>query len=101
MFYCDFPFGSQPQYMHNSLSSCVLRDTARAFNSTRATAPAPWSTTDLIHLLSLGPPLTILELLNSMCTCKLGDPVPSMRDSMAFAGEFALEGEVLVIEAGG
>lgn len=99
MFYNDFPFGAQPHYMHAELSSCVLREHASIFDASRSTSKSPWTSTDLTKLLSTHPVLTVLDILMAMCRCAAGRPIRSLVDRIAFASEFALEGEILVIEA--
>jgi hypothetical protein len=99
IFYCDYPFGAQPTCMPDELSSCVWHDDAAAYDAIRPGNPTPWSNKNLTDLLSQKPVMTIMHVLAAVCGCTAGSPIPNLRDAEAFAGEFGLEGHVVVIDA--
>ena len=101
MFYCDLPFGQQPQYMKNEVSSCVWHDNAVQFDSTRSGARPPWTRADLVQLLQLGN-IDISGVLKSLCSCSVGKPIPAPRaGAEAMISDFHLSGHVLFVRAEG
>jgi hypothetical protein len=100
MFYCDFPFGMQPSYMLDEVSSCLWRDDALLFDAGRQNAPNVWTQTDLVSMLTQNVKLGIDNILEIITRCGAGTPIKDM-DGRTVVGEFALEGHILIITAQG
>ena len=83
MFYCEYPFGKQPKYFPSEGSACSWH--AEAFSGTmaRPDLTAPWTDQDLKALLE-GRVLGIAEIIEAICMCKAGKPLPNGNYRAAF-----------------
>ena len=75
MFYCEYPFGSQPAFMRNEGSVCVWHDDAYSYSLSRPSHLDPWTDNELRELLEVNS-LSISEVFEAMCTCIQGKPLP-------------------------
>lgn len=98
MFYNEYPFGTQPDPLHEYLSSCVWHSDAVSFNEERASATDRWTTGDLRSLIK-GDGCTIVEILQSLGLCLEGVPLALDGTTEGVAGELGIEGPVLRIDA--
>lgn len=95
MFYCEYDFYKQPSYMKDVASTCVWHHDALNFKNSRSHPDNIWSQADLKGMLKTGN-YTIAEIISDVCSCKEGQAI-STGDSIDFAYEFQLTGEILVI----
>jgi hypothetical protein len=95
MFYCEYPFGSQPSFMQNEGSACVWHDDAYSFSSSRPSNDDPWNDDELKALLE-SHCLSIAEVIEAMCTCTQGKPIPKGRYEKAF-GDMGAPHSALII----
>lgn len=96
MFYCELPFGKQPAYMQNEVSSCVWHEDAVAFDAARATPKQVWSPSDLVGLLN-AVNHQIDHILREVCNCSRGKAQQLFGEVPAIAREFSIFGPVLHI----
>lgn len=95
MFYCEYPFGRQPLFMPDEGSACVWHGHAYSFSSSRTSNIDPWTDDELkalleSHVLSIG------EVIEAMCNCTQGKPVPNGRYEKAF-GDMGAPHSALII----
>lgn len=95
MFYCEYPFGRQPLFMPDEGSACVWHDHAYSFSSSRPSNIDPWTDDELkalleSHVLSIG------GMIEAMCNCTQGKPVPNGRYEKAF-GDMGAPYSALII----
>lgn len=95
MFYCEYPFFSQPHYMNDDVSSCVWHTEAASYDAGRLGSPGPWSIGELASMLTKHG-TNIADVLQSVCECKKGKAL-RMTGLDAVAQEFGIAGEVLYI----
>jgi hypothetical protein len=100
MFYCELPFGTQPQYMQNEGSSCVWHEGAVAFEAKRTTPNKIWSSSDLVGLLQAGN-YPIEDILRGVCNCVQGtaNRYAGEIQILDIAREFSIFGHVLHVAA--
>jgi hypothetical protein len=97
MFYCDYPFTQQPQYMLDDVSSCIWHKDAYSFDQSRGTQQ-PWKNADLITMLQKGNH-GIDYILNEVCMCNQGTQINITGTGDNIARQFELEGYILQIQA--
>jgi hypothetical protein len=98
MFYCELPFGKQPTFMQNEVSSCVWHEDAVKYDNSRKTPKQVWNHRDIVGLLNAGNH-SIDHMLREVCICSRGKPSKSFGDVPAIAREFSLYGSLLHISA--
>lgn len=98
MFYCEMPYGTQPPYMQNEVSSCVWHDDAVIFENGRSSSKQVWSSSDLVALLTAGNH-PIDHILREVCNCSRGKPQRCFGDVPTIAKEFSIYGQILHIAA--
>ncbi|TCT22213.1 hypothetical protein [Thiobaca trueperi] len=95
MFYCEFPFGKQPKDFPPEGSACVWHSDAYSATLARPDPKAPWTDQELKFLLE-GRTLTIADVIESICNCSQGSPLPNDNYRAAF-GDVAPPHSALVI----
>ncbi|WP_374580360.1 hypothetical protein [Pseudoduganella sp.] len=95
MFYCEYPFHKQPAYFPPEGSACAWHDAAYAATIGRPDKTSPWSDQELKNLLE-GQSLTIADVIEAICICKKGTPLPNGNYLKAF-GDGGAPHEALVI----
>lgn len=96
MFYCEYPFNTQPSHMQGEGSSCVWHHDAINYKNARANPDAIWIHADLDGLLQKGN-LSIAEILIEVCSCNQGTPI-AKGDASNTIQEFRMSGNILVLE---
>jgi hypothetical protein len=84
MFYCEYPFRRQPKYFPPEGSACAWHEDAYTATMERPDTKAPWSDQDLKALLEVQV-LTIADVIEAICTCKKGVPIPNGNYHKAFS----------------
>lgn len=97
MFYCEYPFGSEPAYLDEFGSSCVWQEEAEVFRTNRPHPDAVWSQQELQRLLHSNRK-GISAVINEFGLCKKGQPIP-MIDPVGIGREFRLPQKLLAITA--
>ncbi len=88
MFYCEFPITLQPSYMPPSGSACIWHDDAYNFVLNRGLKSLPWSSAELTGLLQQQQkPLTISDVISTICECSQGEIMPIGEELNAFGDE--------------
>lgn len=98
MFYCEFPFGEQPDFMADYGSTCVWHDEAVSHNLRRENTENIWSSNDLKKMFANGYH-TIDTILRDVCLCEKGRLLPDILPESISDFLLPLQGEVLRIEA--
>lgn len=98
MFYCEDDFKKQPPCMNSSGSSCVWHADAAKYDATRPTAPKVWSRSELVGLLK-GGVHSIEHIVEQVCQCNEGLPLPLKGDEAVAGWDFHLPSNILVIKA--
>lgn len=96
IFYCEYPFGKQPSYMKDRVSSCIWHDEAFLFKNNRMSPDKVWNRADLESLLKKGN-IKIGEVMEQICQCQKGSPI-SMDNYESIATEFRLPANILHID---
>jgi hypothetical protein len=99
MFYCEFDFRQQPQFMKDEVSSCVWHKDAIRYEKARTVPASIWTQKTLTGLLSKHC-LDIQEILTAVCCCDTGTAISMPANPEVVAAEFKLEGPILFIQAG-
>jgi hypothetical protein len=97
MFYCEYLFEQQPDFMQDFGSSCVWHDDAYGFKNHRARPDDIWTQRELSVMLdrrSAG----IGRVMHEFGSCRNGRPI-RMIDPRSIAGEFRLPPRLLAISA--
>lgn len=95
MFYCEFPFGKQPNNFPDKGSACVWHADALAATLARPDTKTPWSDYELDSLLE-GKSLSIAEIIKEICICNQGVPLEIGNYRTAF-GDIGLPHKALII----
>lgn len=95
MFYCEYPFGSQPSFMPNEGSACVWHDHAYRYSSSRPSNTAPWTDDELKELLETHV-LSIGDVIEAICNCTQGILISKGRYEKAF-GDVGAPHSALII----
>lgn len=95
MFYCEYPFGAQPSHFPNEGSACAWHSDAFAATNSRPSPLSPWTDADLKSLLE-GRVLTIADVIEQICLCQKGRPLPAGNYKSAF-GDIGPPHSALVI----
>lgn len=96
MFYCEYPFHKQPNYLKDDGSSCTWHDSTLAFDLLRSTAKHIWTRAELDAFLKKGN-ISVSDVLASVCQCSHGEPIKMWDGVEALAQEFGIGGDVLHI----
>jgi hypothetical protein len=75
MFYCEFPYFTQPGFMPDEVSACVWHDPAHAVTQARPSKTVPWTDTELTGLLSSNL-IEIGDAIRAACECSIGLAIP-------------------------
>jgi hypothetical protein len=97
MFYVEFPFTEQPNFLFDYNSSCLWHDDAVAFRNQRATPDAIWTQNDCEDLLKKSSH-NIGFILGTVAACSKGQSI-AMIEPGAIIRELHLEGNILAIRA--
>lgn len=97
MFYCEFPFRTQPSFFNHYGSSCVWHDDADTFKSKRTTPTQIWTQGELAQLLQ-NRARSIAAIIRAFTSCHEGTPI-GMADPEGIGREFRLPRQVLAIRA--
>ncbi len=76
MFYCEYPFGEQPDHFPDEGSACAWHADAFSAALARPDPTSPWTDADLKSLLE-GKILTIADVITEICLCRRGKPLPA------------------------
>ncbi|MGE6322724.1 hypothetical protein ACQKEF_21045 [Pseudomonas oryzihabitans] len=95
MFYCEYPFKDQPSFMPDYVSACVWHDDAFNFSLSRTRSVQPWNDEELKTLLETCT-VTIAEIIEEICCCHRGVPVPKGSEKKLF-GDLGLPYSALII----
>ncbi len=96
MFYCEYPFGKQPSYLQDRVSTCLWHANVIAFDKGRKSAPGVWTHPDLKTMLTAGTN-TIADIVQEVCLCNAGEPMYFPSDAVSIAREFNAAPNVLHI----
>lgn len=95
MFYCEFPFSSQPKFMPDFGSACVWHDDAYSYSAARSSNNVPWTDSELTSLLKART-LTISDVIEAMCMCTRGQKLALGEYKKAF-GDSGMPFSALII----
>lgn len=95
MFYSEHPFGKQPTYFPSEGSACVWHEDAYAATIARPNPKTPWTDLELKGLLE-GRVMTIADVIQAICHCHKGKPLPNGNHRAAF-GDVDMPHTALVI----
>ena len=95
MFYCEYPFGKEPNIFPKYGSACVWHSDALAASLARPDPYSPWSDHELDFLLEERL-LNIAEIIYEICICKQGTKLPVGNYKAAF-GDVGAPHSALVI----
>lgn len=95
MFYCEAPFLTQSAHFPDYGSACVWHDAAYSATMARSSSKSPWTDADLGALLK-GNHRSIGEIIEGICSCKVGEPMPVDGYTSAF-GKVQAPYQALVI----
>lgn len=95
MFYCEYPFRSQPSYMPDYGSACVWHYDAISFTRSRSSYPDPWRDKELQALLETSS-VTIVDVIDAICNCYEGVLVAKGSEKELF-GDLGLPCSALII----
>lgn len=95
MFYCEYNFNEQPDYMHDEVSSCIWHQTALSFKDNRPSPNGIWNRSDLVDLLHQDH-LTIKNIILNICSNPSYQTI-NVTDIDSLTSNFHLSGEILLI----
>jgi hypothetical protein len=97
MIYCEYAFGTQPNFLENEGSSCIWHDDAERFRVKHKTSGLLWTQDDLRDLLTTNRQ-NLKRVIRDFGQCKKGRALAKM-DVRALVTEFQLPANVLSITA--
>ncbi|WP_267400506.1 hypothetical protein [Pseudomonas sp. GM_Psu_2] len=100
MFYSEYPYFAQPSCMPDEVSACVWHDDAYRFMRANVRSSITWNNSHLISLLEAVGPLTIGDVMQSMCACTHGRKFV-ISEYNALTDELAVASHALVITYSG
>jgi hypothetical protein len=71
MFYCEYPFSTQPPFMPDHGSACVWHHDAYTASLGRPDHTKPWTDVELDNLLRPNQ-ITIQQVIDDICNCRKG-----------------------------
>ncbi|MEI7050784.1 hypothetical protein WCL09_10365 [Pseudomonas koreensis] len=95
MFYCEYSYGKQPDFMEDDLSTCVWHSDALTASNSRSSNTTPWTDIELQKLLSAHK-TNLPDIVRQICECTQGQLLQKKSHQNTFE-DFGLPQTALVI----